>query len=73
MPNAGEVRYADVHAGDAARAARTMKAPNPDLAAQAEAAVKAGLGTGASALAPESAQNAPGRRARGGAHGPGDA
>jgi cell division protein FtsL len=59
MPNAGEVRYADVHAGDASRAARTMKAPDPDLAAQAEAAVQAGLGTGASALAPESAQNPP--------------
>jgi cell division protein FtsL len=59
MPNAGEVRYPDVHASDAARAVRTMKAPDPDLAAQAEAAVQAGLGTGASALAPESAQNAP--------------
>jgi cell division protein FtsL len=60
MPNAGEVRYADVHATDAARAARVMRAPNADLAAQAKAAVDAGLGTGASALAPESAEKAPG-------------
>jgi cell division protein FtsL len=60
MPNAGEVRYTGLHATDAARAARTMRAPDPDLAAQAEAAVQAGLGTGASALAPESAEKAPG-------------
>jgi len=60
MPNAGEVRYTDVHTTDAARAARIMRSPDPDLAAQAKAAVQAGLGTGASALAPESAQTAPG-------------
>jgi cell division protein FtsL len=60
MPNAGEVRYTDVHATDAARAAKTMKPADPDLAAQAKAAVEAGVGTGAIALAPESAETAPG-------------
>jgi cell division protein FtsL len=60
MPNAGEVRYTDVRDADATRAARTMRAPDPDLAAQAEEAVQAGVGTGASALAPESAATAPG-------------
>ncbi len=60
MPNAGEVRYTDVHATDATRAAKTMKPADPDLAAQAKAAVEAGVGTGAIALAPESAEKAPG-------------
>jgi len=60
MPNAGEVRYTDVHTTDATRAAKTMKPADPDLAAQAEAAVEAGVGTGALALAPESAEKAPG-------------
>ncbi len=60
MPNAGEVRYTDAQPTDASRAAKTMKSADPELASQAEAAVKAGLGTGASALAPESAQTAPG-------------
>jgi cell division protein FtsL len=60
MPNAGEVRYTDVHPTDATRAAQTMKPADPDLAAQAEAAVEAGVGTGALALAPESAEKAPG-------------
>jgi len=60
MPNAGEVRYTDVTPADAARAARTMKPADPDLAAQAKAAVEAGVGTGAVALAPESADKAPG-------------
>jgi cell division protein FtsL len=60
MPNAGEVRYTDVHPTDSARAARTMRPADPDLAAQAKAAVEAGVGTGASALAPESEQTAPG-------------
>jgi cell division protein FtsL len=60
MPNAGEVRYTDVHPTDAERAARTMRPADPDLAAQATAAVQAGVGTGASALAPKSAQTAPG-------------
>jgi cell division protein FtsL len=60
MPNAGEVRYTDVQPTDADRAARAMRSPDPDLAAKAEAAVKAGLGTGASALAPKSAETAPG-------------
>jgi cell division protein FtsL len=60
MPNAGEVRYTDVHGTDAARAASIMRSPDPDLASQAKAAVEAGLGTGASALAPESAEKAPG-------------
>jgi cell division protein FtsL len=60
MPNAGEVRYTDVHSTDSTRAARTMRPADPDLAAQAKAAVEAGLGTGASALAPKSAETAPG-------------
>jgi cell division protein FtsL len=60
MPNAGEVRYTDVHPTDATRAAKTMKPADPDLAAQAKAAVEAGVGTGAIALAPESAEKAPG-------------
>ena len=60
MPNAGEVRYTDVHATDATRATKTMKPADPDLAAQAKAAVEAGVGTGAIALAPESAEKAPG-------------
>ena len=60
MPNAGEVRYTDVTPADAAHAARTMKPADPDLAAQAKAAVEAGVGTGAIALAPESAEKAPG-------------
>jgi cell division protein FtsL len=60
MPNAGEVRYTDVHTTDATRAAKTMKPADPDLAAQAKAAVEAGVGTGAIALAPESAEKAPG-------------
>jgi cell division protein FtsL len=60
MPNAGEVRYTDVTPADAAHAAKTMKPADPDLAAQAKAAVEAGVGTGAIALAPESAENAPG-------------
>jgi hypothetical protein len=60
MPNAGEVRYVRPHETDAARGARTMKAPDPNLAAQARAAVQAGLGTGASALAPKAEQTAPG-------------
>ena len=60
MPNAGEVRYTDVHATDATRAAKSMKPADPDLAAQAKAAVEAGVGTGAIALAPESAEKAPG-------------
>ena len=37
-----------------------MKPADPDLAAQAKAAVEAGVGTGAIALAPESAEKAPG-------------
>jgi cell division protein FtsL len=60
MPNAGEVRYTDVTPADAAHAAKTMKPADPDLAAQAKAAVEAGVGTGAIALAPESAEKAPG-------------
>jgi cell division protein FtsL len=60
MPNAGEVRYTDVTPADATRAAKTMKPADPDLAAQAKAAVEAGVGTGAIALAPESAEKAPG-------------
>jgi outer membrane biosynthesis protein TonB len=60
MPNAGEVRYTGLHATDASRAARVMRAPDPELAAQAKAAVEAGVGTGASALAPKSAEKAPG-------------
>jgi cell division protein FtsL len=60
MPNAGEVRYTEPAATDAARAGRVMRSPDPDLAAQAKAAVQAGVGTGASALAPQSAQKAPG-------------
>jgi cell division protein FtsL len=60
MPNAGEVRYTDLHTTDAGRAARTMRSADPELAAQARAAVQAGVGTGASALAPESAEKAPG-------------
>ena len=60
MPNAGEVRYLRPHETDGTRAARVMRAPDPDLAAQAEAAVQAGLGTGASALAPRAQQTAPG-------------
>jgi cell division protein FtsL len=60
MPNAGEVRYTDVTPVDAAHAAKTMKPADPDLAAQAKAAVEAGVGTGAIALAPESAEKAPG-------------
>ncbi len=64
MPNAGEVRYTDVTPADAAHAAKTMKPADPDLAAQAKAAVEAGVGTGAIALAPESAETAPGADAR---------
>ena len=45
-----------------ARRAQTMKPADPDLAAQAKAAVEAGVGTGAIALAPESAEKAPGER-----------
>ena len=60
MPNAGEVRYLRSHEADGSRAARIMRSPDPDLAAKAEAAVQAGLGTGASALAPDSQQTAPG-------------
>jgi cell division protein FtsL len=60
MPNAGEVRYLRSHETDGSRAARVMRSPDPDLAAKAEAAVQAGLGTGASALAPDSQQTAPG-------------
>jgi cell division protein FtsL len=60
MPNAGEVRYLRSHTTDGTRAARVMRAADPDLAAQAKAAVLAGLGTGADALAPEAQQTAPG-------------
>jgi cell division protein FtsL len=60
MPNAGEVRYLRSHTTDGARAASVMRAPDPDLAAQAKAAVQAGLGTGANALAPKAQQTAPG-------------
>jgi hypothetical protein len=60
MPNAGEVRYLRSHTTDGTRATRVMRAPDPDLAAQAKAAVQAGLGTGANALAPEAQQTAPG-------------
>jgi cell division protein FtsL len=60
MPNAGEVRYVRSHDTDSARAARVMRSADPELAAKARANVEAGLGTGASALAPEAAEKAPG-------------
>jgi cell division protein FtsL len=60
MPNAGEVRYVRSHDTDSSRATRVMRSADPELAAKAKANVEAGLGTGASALAPEAAEKAPG-------------
>ena len=46
MPNAGEVRYTDGRR-PTPRRGEAMKPADPDLAAQAKAAVEAGVGTGA--------------------------